>query len=64
MGLKGLDWLKQYLTHLEMSTYLTVGLTLIYMILVLTNFYEGNKAKSFYWLGASIINTSILFMKG
>ncbi len=39
------------------------GLAVFYVLVAIVFAFEGNWAKAAYWIGASIITTSVLWMK-
>jgi hypothetical protein len=45
------------------GTLLMQGLVVVYIVVAITFAYEGNWPKCAYWIGASIITSSVLWMK-
>lgn len=45
------------------STGLMMGLVGIYVLTAAVSLYEGNWARCFYWIGASIITGSVIWMQ-
>lgn len=45
------------------GAFLMQSLAVFYVLVAIVFAYEGNYAKCAYWIGASIITTSVLVMK-